>query len=277
MRMDLTKSVLTTSLLAGAALLGLGTLAEAQDSLSPPDDLPVPQRQYVIDLGVGALVQPKYEGADKLLVTPMPIVNFARFYFPGFGQVKDGEVSTRGVFFYPSFNFMGERKASDAAHLTGTNRIDWALELGAGAGFRYDWFRAFVELRQGINGHSGQVGRVGADVIVSPMERLQLSFGPRADFASADYMKTYFGVTAAEAAAPGSVLAAYRPGGGFKSVGVLGRARYAVTDQATLHLQAGWDRYVGEAAKSPIIKTGNRDRFTVGAGVTYRFAFDLFD
>jgi outer membrane scaffolding protein for murein synthesis (MipA/OmpV family) len=271
------RTALKTSLLAAATVLVMGAGANAQDSLTPPDDMPLPKRQYVVDLGVGALVQPKYEGADKLMVTPMPIVSFARFYFPGFGQVSDGEIKKRGFFFYPSFNYIGERKASDSAHLTGTNKVDWALELGAGAGFRYDWFRAFVEVRQGINGHSGQVGRLGADVIVNPMERLQLSLGPRADFASGDYMRTYFGVSAAEAAAPGSILSAYRPSGGFKTVGLLGRASYAVTNETSLHLQAGWDRYVGDAAKSPIVKTGDKDRFTIGAGVTYRFSFDLFD
>ncbi|MHC5655346.1 MipA/OmpV family protein [Stappia sp.] len=271
------KTLKNVLLLAAASLLAGATVASAQDSLTPPEDMPVPSRQYVVDLGVGALVQPKYEGSDKLMITPMPIINFARFYFPGYGQVTDGEIKKRGFFFYPSFNYVGERKASDAAHLTGTNKVDWALELGAGAGFRYDWFQAFVEVRQGINGHSGQVGRLGADVIFSPMERLQLSLGPRADFASGDYMRTYFGVSAAEAGAAGSVLTAYRPSGGFKTLGLLGRASYAMNDTTSLHLQAGWDRYVGDAAKSPIVKTGERDRFTIGAGVTYRFAFDLFD
>ena len=249
----------------------------AQDSLTPPSDMPVPQRQYVIDLGVGAIAQPRYEGADEMLVYPLPIIGVSRFYLPGLGQVADGEETTRGIFFFPSFNFVGERSASDNADLTGTNTVDWALELGAGAGFRYDWFRAFVELRQGINGHSGQVGQIGADVILNPMERVQLSIGPRADFASGDYMDTYFGVTAAEAAASGGRLTAYDPSGGFKSVGVLGRLSYSVTDTTALHVQAGWDRYVGDAKDSPIVRAGNENSFSIGAGVTYRFAFDLFD
>lgn len=267
--------------LLAASLLSASFLSAgpglAQDGMSAPDDLPLPQKQYVVDLGVGALVKPKYEGADKMLAYPLPIISVGRFYLPGFGQVAEGGAVKRGVFFFPSFNFIGERKASDSTRLTGTNKIDWALELGVGAGFRYDWFRAFVELRQGINGHTGQVGQIGADVVFNPMERLQLSFGPRADFASGNYMDTYFGVTAAEAAAPGSVLTAYDPSGGFKSLGLVGRASYAVTDTTALHLQAGWDRFIGDAKNSPIVKAGNENQFTVGVGVTYRFAFDLFD
>lgn len=269
------------SALTAAALLAGATLAavpvRAQDGMSPPEDLPLPRKQYVIDIGVGALVQPKYEGAEKMLVSPLPIISVGRFYLPGLGQVAEGDSTKRGFFMFPSINFVGERKASDSVTLTGTRTVDWALELGVGAGFRYDWFRAFVELRQGINGHTGQVGQIGADVILNPMDRLELSFGPRADFASGEYMDTYFGVTAAEAAASLGNLTAYNPGGGFKSVGLVGRASYAVTDTTALHLQAGWDRYIGDARNSPIVRRGNENQFSIGAGVTYRFAFDLFD
>ncbi|WP_249692065.1 MipA/OmpV family protein [Stappia sp. WLB 29] len=275
MRKNTLVSALTAAaLLAGASLAAPAALA--QDGMAAPQDMPLPSRQYVIDLGVGALVKPKYEGADKMMVSPLPIISFGRFYLPGLGQVSDGEKTTRGVFFFPSINFVGERKASDSVKLTGTDKVDWALELGLGAGFRYDWFSAFVELRQGINGHSGQVGQVGADVILNPMERLEIAFGPRADFASGDYMGTYFGVTAAEAAASLGNLTAYKASGGFKSVGLSGRASYAVTDQTALHLQAGWDRYIGDARNSPIVRRGNENQFSIGAGVTYRFSFDLF-
>ena len=89
------RTALKTSLLAVATLLAMGAGASAQDSLTPPDDMPLPKRQYVVDLGIGALAQPKYEGADKLMVTPMPIISFARFYFPGFGQVRSTAVSSQ--------------------------------------------------------------------------------------------------------------------------------------------------------------------------------------
>ena len=90
-------------------------------------------KQFVVDLGIGAIVQPRYESADSYLVYPMPIVSVGRFYLPGLGQVVDGRRKS-GVFFFPSFNFIGERKASDSSDLTGTNTVDWALELGLGGG-----------------------------------------------------------------------------------------------------------------------------------------------
>ena len=264
------------SLLIATVLAACTQTVHAQGRISSPDDRPMATRQYVLDIGVGGILKPKYFGADSYLFAPFPIIGIDRFYVPGFGQVVDGNKVKRGFYFYPSFDFNGERKASDSSDLTGTNKIDWAFELGVGAGYRYDWLRGFVELRQGMNGHKGQVADFGIDFIINPTDRLEVMFGPRASWASDDYMSTYFGVTAAEAAAPGSILSAFDADAGFKTVGLAAHARYAWTAYTTLHLKGGWDRFVGDAAKSPIVKVGSEDQFSIGTGVSYRFAFDVF-
>jgi outer membrane scaffolding protein for murein synthesis (MipA/OmpV family) len=264
-------------LLFAGLLAGAVQSVHAQDGSSAPEDRPLPARQYVLDLGGGAIVKTKYPGAEDYLVYPFPIVSVGRFYVPGLGQVVEGEQSPRGFFFYPSFDFNGERKASDSSDLTGTRTVDWAVELGLGAGYRYDWLRGFVELRQGFNGHEGQVAEFGIDFISNPMDRLEVIFGPRASWGSDDYMDTYFGVTPAEAAAPGSSLTAFNSDSGFKTVGLVARASYAWTDETTFHLQGGWDRFVGDANNSPIVRAGSEDQFSVGVGISYRFAFDVFD
>ncbi|NRG17021.1 MipA/OmpV family protein [Rhizobiales bacterium] len=270
------RSLVTRACLA-AATLATASVAQAQDGYLAPEDRPLPQKQYVLDLGGGAIVQPRYPGADDYLVYPFPIIAVGRFYLPGLGQIVDGDVVKRGFFFYPSFDFNGERKASDSSDLTGTRTVDWALELGLGAGYRYDWLRGFVELRQGINGHHGQVADFGIDVITNPLDRLEFSIGPRASWASEDYMDTYFGVTPGEAAASGGILTSYDPDAGFKTVGVAARASYAWTDNTTFHLQGGWDRFVGDAEDSPIVSRGDDDQFSIGIGVSYRFGFDIFN
>ncbi|TYC53644.1 MipA/OmpV family protein [Rhodobacterales bacterium] len=263
---SLTRAALavTASLLSGAALAQSGDISEIDAN-----------RQFVVDLGVGAMLKPRYESADSYLVYPFPIIAVGRFYLPGLGQVVDGR-RKNGIFVYPSFNFIGERDPDDSSDLTGTDKVDWALELGLGGGFRTQYFRAFGELRQGFNGHHGQVGRLGLDGIVYPAEKWEVSFGPRADFASQDYMETYFGVTNQEAANSGGNLTAFDPGAGFKSVGLAARASYDWNDDVRLHLQGGYDRLIGDAADSPIAKNGSENQFSVGLGVTYRFAFDIF-
>jgi outer membrane protein len=264
-------------LLIATVLAGCAQIARAEGTIYSPKDRSIASYQYVLDLGVGAILKPRYPGGDSYLVYPFPIIAVGRFYVPGIGQVVSGNKVKRGFYFYPSFSFIGERKASDSPDLTGTNTIDWALELGVGAGYRYDWLRGFVELRQGINGHTGQVADFGIDFIFNPTDRLEIFFGPRASWASDRYMNTYFSVTAAEAAAPGSVLSTYDAGAGFETVGLAARASYAWTENTTLHLKGGWDRFVGDAAKSPIVKTGSENQFSIGVGVSYRFAFDIFN
>lgn len=250
--------------ISGAALAQGGSLSETDAN-----------RQFVVDLGVGAMVKPRYEASDSYFVYPFPLISVGRFYVPGFGQVVDGRRRS-GVFVYPSFGFVGERKASDTTDLTGTNKVNWALELGLGGGFRTENFRAFAEVRQGFNGHTGQVGQLGVDGILYPGEKWELSIGPRAEFASGNYMDTYFGVSAAEAAASGGRLTQYDPGAGFKSVGLAARVSYDLNDDVRLHLQGGYERLIGDAADSPIAKVGSENQFNIGLGVTYRFAFDVF-
>lgn len=249
-----------------AALLLAAAPAVAQDAM--------PQTQYVLDLGAGVMTKPRYDGSDSYLFSPMPIIAVGRFYIPGLGQVADGK-KEMGVFFYPSFNFVGERKPSDDKDLRGTRKINWALEAGLGAGFQGENFRVFAEVRQGFNGHKGQVGQFGADLITRPMDRLEWSIGPRVGFASSKYMNTYFSVSAAESAASG--LARFKAGGGFKSIGVETRFTYDLNDKVKLHLQGGYDRLIGDAGKSPLVgKVGSKDQFNIGTGLTYRFSFDVF-
>ena len=232
--------------------------------------------QYVLDFGAGAQFKPKYPGADEYLVYPFPIFAVQRFFVPGLGQVADGRSSSRAFYIFPSFDFNGRREPSDANDLTGTSPIDWALEAGLGFGYRYDWLRASAAVRQGFNGHDGQVVELGLDLALSPTERFQFNIGPRLTWGSQDYVETYFGVTPAEASAPGSILTAYDPGSSFTATGIEARTVYALTENTRFHVRAGWERFIGDAAKSPIVAVGSRDHFSIGAGFTYRFSFDLF-
>jgi outer membrane scaffolding protein for murein synthesis (MipA/OmpV family) len=90
-------------------------------------------------------------------------------------------------------------------------------------------------------------------------------------------MDTYFGVTIDEASALDSTLSAFNADAGFKTVGMAGRVRYDWTEQIAFHLRSEWDYFIGDAADSPIVKAGNTNQFSVGVGMSYKFAFDLFD
>lgn len=234
------------------------------------------ERQYVIDLGAGLMAQPRYPGSDETIFVPYPLIAVGRFYVPGIGDAG-GSDSTRRFTVYPSFNFIGKREASDSHELEGMEDVDWALEVGLGVAYRYDWIRGFVEVRQGFNGYSGQVADFGLDAIVSPTKDLTLTLGPRAGWGSDDYMKTYFGISAREAAASPIYGNSYDADAGFNTVGLAATANYTLTDTVTLRMLGGWNRLIGDAGDSPIVKAGSENQFYGGAGLTYRFEFDVFD
>lgn len=241
--------------------------AAAQDAFIAPE----PQRQYVVNLGAGAGMVPQYPGADKYMFVPYPIIEVGRLYLPFIGQT---EKKTRGIFIYPSFGLIGERKPSEDNSLEGTKKIDWAFEAGVGGGFRYDWFRAYATIRQGFNGYSGQTGEIGADLILPMGTRFEVAFGPRASWGSDGYMETYFGVTPSEAAK--GILTPYKADAGFKTVGLAGQVNYWVNPKTRLQVKGSWNRLIGDAGDSPIVKYGSADQWMVGIGISRKFSFDVF-
>ena len=260
----MTKTLGKALLASAVAIMAVSEAARAEDTSKTSP--------YAFEVGGGALTRPEYFGSDEYTVTPLPFFAVKRFFAPGLGQYDLEE--TNGISFGPSFDFIGERDASMSDDLKGTDDIDWALELGVAVRYRYDWFRGFARVRQGFNGHEGQVADFGADFIYTPIDRLDVAIGPRATWGSEDYMNTYFGVSAGEAAAPGSVLREYDADAGFRSLGVAASARYALTDQWFLNMQAEWNTFVGSAADSPIVEKGSENFWQVGAGLSYRFGFD---
>lgn len=135
-------------------------------------------------------------------------------------------------------------------------------------GPRRQW-RARAEVRQGFGAHEGAVG----DVSLTYSGRkgtLFYSAGPRATFASRDYMQTYFGVDPAQAARSG--LAPSRPDGGLVSWGLGASLIRPLDRRRAITVFAGADRLGGEPAGSSLIRErGQRMQFSVGVGYGFRF------
>ncbi len=187
--------------LAAGIMFGLLSPAAAQDpGLPEAPDVPIPQTQFVINLGLGVSVGPRYDGAEEYLAQPVPLISFSRVTLPGVGQFG-GKDPKQGFFVFPTFDYIGSRDSGDSRDLKGTKDVDWALAVGLGGGYRFDWWRVFAQADYGFNGYSGFRGQIGADVIAEPAPKWSLSVGPRLAWAGGDYMDTYFSVSGAEAAA----------------------------------------------------------------------------
>ena len=261
-----------------AAALALGSSSAFAADI-PPATVKAPvavQNPYdlVIELGAGAEVRPDYPGAKNYEVWPTGFVDLHFLRLPGFGVVKNGRYE-QGWSFGPSFNWQSKRKTSDYPELFGLNDVDATFELGAKVGYTFDWVRPWIAARYGLGGHSGIAGETGLDFIFRPSPVFEWTVGPRATFANRDYMETYFGVTPAESALSGT-LAHYSPGGGFKSVGFEFTSRYEFAPQWAVRGEFIYDRLIGDAADSPIVKVGSENQYTAKLGLTYTFSLRLF-
>lgn len=253
--------LLNSTMFAGLSL-ALAMPAQAQEAAQPGIDF---------ELGVAGQWKPAYEGASSYILSPVPLFKLNRLTFSNGTQIggKKGE----GFSIAPAFNIVGSREADDHKDLKGLNDIDTAIEGGLKLRYRNEGFRAYGEVRRGFGGHEGYVGEAGLDLITNPDPQLQLYAGPRVFYADEEYMRTYFGVTRREAAR--SPLASYRPGSGIKSYGLEAGARLDVDDNWAMIGRVNYERFTGDAADSPIVKSGSADQFSARIGIVRKFRLNF--
>lgn len=253
------------TMLATAAL-ALAAPLHAQSS----DTEDAPKRTRI---GLGAQLAPDFPGASSSSVRPLFDFNRTRGdeQFP-FASADDSFGPTLfrsdSFSFGPSLALQGKRKRSDTAGLLA--KVGTTVEVGGFAQADFDSFRLRAEVRKGIGGHKGVVANLAADYVVRDADNWLFAVGPRARLVNGRYNRAYFGITAAEGAA---VFApAYRPDGGVGSVGAAANALYSFTPRWGLLGYVRYDRLIGDAGKSPVVRAfGDRDQWSGGAAITYTF------
>ena len=231
--------------------------ASAQDASGPG---------ISFELGVAGKVTPRYFGASKLVLSPVPLIRLKRLEFPNGFTIGGG--SDEGFSLSPSIDVIGKRSVSDSPELTGLNTIDTAVELGVAAKYQMGNFRVMGAVRRGFGGHEGVRAELGADVIIKPDDQWTFHGGPRLNFGDSKFTNTYFGVTAAEASPS---FAATTTSGGLYSAGLEAGVRYQIDAKWAVEAEAGWSRLTGDAAKSPITAQGSKNQYSASFGVVRRF------
>lgn len=262
----------TISALRTAALAGTASFAFAAAPALAQDE---GGGGRTITIGIGAQSFAKYPGSDSYSLYPMPIFGFRRQGAPmpftaqdegvGFGFLGQDSRFNLG----PSVALRSKREEDDVGAPVGN--VGFTIEAG---GFVELYpvrnFRLRGELRQGIGGHRGLVGDLGADIIIRDENTYILSFGPRARWGDSDFTSAYFGVSPAAAVASG--LPAFQPRSGFYAVGAMAGFTYRLGRNWGMRSYLGYDRLVRDAADSPIVRNfGSRDQFSGGAGLFFEF------
>jgi outer membrane protein len=252
-----------TFMIGLAAILPAWSAAEAQES---PD--------LRVRVGAGAQLVPEFPGADSRNLSPLFHVSIARGTNEfSFGVPDDSPsiavVSSDGFSFGPAGNIQWKRTDSEVGAPVG--RVSTTFEAGAYAQYEAkDSFRVRAELLKGLNGHKGLLGSVGADKIWRDGDRYVVSIGPRILFSDGRYERAYFGVSPVASLASG--LPVYRPGSGVYGVALTSGLTYQLGSHWGLFGYARYERLVGDAARSPIVRElGSRDQLSGGIGLNYTF------
>lgn len=252
----------TATLIAAIAAFSLSTPALAQET-----------ENRILSLGGGVQARPDYPGADGVGLGPLFYFDIRREGQPLTFEAPDEGIGM-GVLggpldIGPAFNLQRSRTDKDVGAPVG--KVSFTVEAGAFAEyFVLPELRVRVEGRRGIGGHDGWVGDVSADYIVRDHDTYVFSIGPRVRLSDSRYHRAYFGVTPEVAAVTG--LPVFDPEGGVHSVGVMAGLTHMIDRNWGLFGHAGYDRLVGDAADSPIVRAfGSRDQFTAGIGIFHSF------
>lgn len=229
---------------------------------------------YRVRVGLGAQVEPAYPGADSTDIGIYPKFSVAKDDKPfSLGAPDDSLsialVSSKGFSAGPVLAITSGRDPDEVGAPVG--EVGRTVEVGAFAQhFLSDSFRIRAQARKGFGGHKGLVGSVGADYLARDADKWTVSIGPRLRFGDDKYMNAFFGVS------PQAALAAniptYDPGGGVRAVGAVTGFTYSLGGALGLFGYGRYDRLVGDAADSPIVRNyGSRDQFSAGLGLSYVF------
>jgi MipA family protein len=269
------------------ALLVLGlTLMPAVAAADPLVTLPAPPFElpmlppvsgtWTVMVGVGGEYKPDFAGANRAMLSPVPIFAIRRagsteqfrgprdspsIAFLDFGDLRAGPVA----------KFVAGRKQYNYSELNGLGDVKTSVQLGGFVEYYpVDWFRTRVELRQGVVGPNGTVADFSADFIVPLFQRLTISAGPRFTWESTQATSPYFGIDAVQAMASG--LPVFNAKGGAHSYGAGAQISYRINPQWEVHSYVEYERLLGDAAASPLVTLrGSPNQSTVGIGASYAF------
>lgn len=266
-------------ILAGAligALAAVGVSARAD-----LDQFSSTFRATDIDMvALGAGYGPDYIGAGEGGVMPAAFAHFGL----GEGRFVElvGTALTTNFFadphwqIGPALNYrLGRRDAGDPA-VKAVHEVDDAWEVGLSLGWRVqdpansrNSFRVGLDVLQDVSSaHGGFVADLTAVYRQEVMGRLDLGILAGVTYASGDYMDEYFGVSANDSVASG--LAQFSANGGIRDLRLMPLAVLHFDEHWQLGASAGWQRLIGDAADSPIVRDrGDENQFFASMTMAY--------
>jgi outer membrane scaffolding protein for murein synthesis (MipA/OmpV family) len=276
------------SLTAGTAMIGallssglaLAQPASTGDVVSDPVDTG-PGQGMNFTLGAGAGAAPDYEGSDDYELVPLWNLRVANLYHPStFVQVIGPRLRSN---FLPSDHwrlglsgqFIKERDDVENDQVDALEKVDPSAMLGVLGGYDFladpqQHLMLEVEARQDVANDNGFLASVRGLYGGRLTERWRFDALVGSTWASEDYMSSYFGIDAADAARSG--LDQFSADEGFKDVSFGGGLSYRLFERLSVSVLANYTRLIDDAEDSPVVDdAGDENQFFGGALVNYTF------
>jgi outer membrane protein len=262
------------TLLSGPALAqpaSIGGVAVGSDPGQPMN----------VTVGVGPAIAPDYEGSDDYELLPFFNLRAGNLYHPEtYIQVLGARLVSN---FLPHDHwrlgivgqFIRERDDVEDDRVDDLKSVDASVLLGLIAG--YDFLATpqhdlviEAEARQDVAGDNGFLGSLRLRYGTPLGERWRLDASVGTSWASEDYMSSYFGIDAGDAARSG--LDEYNADEGFKDASVGATLTYRFLGNWSVAATGLYTRLIGDAEDSPVVADrGDENQFVAGALVSYRF------
>jgi MipA family protein len=233
-----------------------------------------PPSDWSVALGGGALALPSYPGAASFRVLPLPFVDVrykdVLFLSPvaGLGvNALSVEKARFGMAFSPDFG----RSASSSDRLRGFGDISAGAILKVFGTYRLGPVALLADVRRELGGGDGTLADAGVTTMIPILPRLLLSATATLTWADAPYVRSYFGIDAAQSSAAflqGSFVPTYAAGAGLRDTSLTLLAIVPLDAHWSLQSLVRTELLLGAAARSPLVE--RRFQPSLGGFVAYR-------
>lgn len=223
-------------------------------------------------VGLGVAVMPDYPGAEDYRVRPLPLLEVSRGrFFAGTLRGIGVDLSpVKSLRFGPRLGFRPGRDQDDSSRLAGMGDIDNGATLGVFFEGRFapEWL-AFADVRAGVGNDDakGVAMTMGAAWDKKFGSRDRLRVAASIDFADADHMQTWFGVSPAQSVASG--LPVYSAGAGARDTAIGAVWTHSFDRHWFTVVTARVSVLLEDAQDSPLVE--EEFQFVQGAMLGYRF------
>lgn len=259
-------TAMTLALTSTLALMTIASPARAEEA------------HGTIIAGIGTV--PDYEGAENQRVIPLAggRIMVGNRYIALEGLRLSANVLESETFeFGPVATLTFKRDADIRSRaVAALGPIKDAYEVGAFAAASLpvggnDRVRFALQGVQDVaDAHKGWLGTASASYIAPIGSKVRVIADLSATYASGDYMRRYYSVSASGAAASG--LTAFAAKSGVKDIGLTLTTSYQLSPRWSVIGFAGYKRLVGSAKDSPVVsREGNANQLRGGIGLGYSF------